>query len=79
LEEPVQGIGLGTCILLVTAGWVLAFVVQDDSTTISASAVGAMLMVVGVGGALISLALMAGAAWLAEDWQERDPASQEED
>jgi hypothetical protein len=79
LEVPVQGIGLGTCALLVVAGWLLAFVVRDDSTTISASAVGAMLMVVGFGGALISLALMAGAAWLDEDWQERDPSSLEED
>jgi sulfite exporter TauE/SafE len=79
LEEPVQGIGLGTCILLVTAGWLLAFVIRDDATTISASAVGAMLMVVGLAGALISLALMAGAAWLDEGWQERDQASLEED
>jgi sulfite exporter TauE/SafE len=71
----VQGLGLGTCILLVTAGWVLAFVVRDDSTTISASAVGAMLMVVGLGGALISLALMAGDALLAEDWRDQDPAA----
>jgi hypothetical protein len=38
-----------------------------------------MLMVVGVGGGLISLALMAGAAWLDEDWQERDSVAQEED
>ena len=74
-----QGISLGTCALLVAAGWVLAFVVRDDSTTISASALGAMLMVVGVGGGLISLALMAGAAWLDEDWQERDSVAQEED
>jgi len=79
LEVPVQGIGLGTCALLVVAGWLLAFVVRDDSTTISATALGAMLMVVGVGGALISLALMAGETWLAEDWQERDQASLEED
>jgi uncharacterized membrane protein YjjB (DUF3815 family) len=76
LEEPVQGLSLGTCILLATAGWVLAFVVRDDSTTISASAVGAMLMVVGFGGALITLALMAGAAWLG---QEGDSVAQEED
>jgi hypothetical protein len=75
----VQGISLGTCALLVAAGWVLAFVVRDDSTTISASALGVMLMVVGVGGGLISLALMAGAAWLDEDWQERDSVAQEED
>jgi TRAP-type C4-dicarboxylate transport system permease small subunit len=79
LEVSVQGLSLGTCALLVVAGWLLAFVVRDDSTTISASAVGAMLMVVGFGGALISLALMASANWLAEDWQERDPASREEE
>jgi hypothetical protein len=79
LEVPVQGISLGTCALLVVAGWVLAFVVRDDSTTISASALGAMLMVVGFGGALISLALMAGAAWLGEDWPERDSVVQEEE
>jgi multisubunit Na+/H+ antiporter MnhB subunit len=75
----VQGIGLGTCLLLVTAGWLLAFVIRDDSTTISASAVGAMLIVVGLGGALISLALMAGENWFGDDWQDHDPASREED
>jgi hypothetical protein len=75
----VQGIGLGSCLLLFAAGWLLAFVVRDDSTTISASALGAMLMVVGLGGALISLALMAGATWLAEDRQERDPASHDQE
>jgi hypothetical protein len=75
----VQGIGPGTSILLIAVGLVLAFVVQDSSSAISASAIGAMLIVVGVGGTLISLALLAGANLLAEDWQDTADAASDED
>jgi hypothetical protein len=46
--------GIGTSLILIAGGAVLAFAVQVNSTAIDVSAIGAILMVVGIIGLLFS-------------------------
>jgi hypothetical protein len=58
-----RGTGIGTSIILLALGAVLAFGVNVRSSSIDIAAIGAILMVVGIVGLLLSLALMSEWDW----------------
>jgi hypothetical protein len=58
-----RGTGVGTSLILVAIGAVLAFGVHLTSTAINVSVVGAILMVVGIIGMIVSFIFLSEVSW----------------
>ena len=55
-----RGTGIGTSLILIAAGAVLAFGVNVDTTGIDLNAIGLILLLVGIVGLIISFAFLEG-------------------
>ncbi len=58
-----QGTGIGTSLILIATGAVLAFAVNYQTSGIDINTVGIILLVVGVIGLLMSLVMLGGLDW----------------
>jgi hypothetical protein len=59
-----RGTGIGTSLLLIATGAILAFAVDLRSTAVDINAIGAILIVVGLVGLLMSFMLMGEFEWM---------------
>jgi len=61
-----QGTGIGTSLMLIAVGAILAFAVNFQTSGIDINAIGGILMVVGLVGLLLSFAAMGDFGWFGD-------------
>ena len=59
-----RGTSIGTSLVFIATGAILAFAIDIQSTAVDLSAVGAILIAVGVAGLLLTLMFLEGLRWL---------------